>query len=199
MPQTAQLTTARAVDDVGSLDRDATIEDLVKNMDETVGAVLAQGRDVATTRARYPQMEAADLSPLTGSEQSDPQLAKVVELLPPRPPQNPSPTLYAIQEWEGYVTEIRDEDITANLLDVTAGAAYAGEEAVIPLEELSETDVAKLQLGSVFRWVIGYSRSVVGTKERVSRIVFRDLPAFTKKDVQEAEEWARKTRAVFDE
>ena len=108
-------------------------------------------------------------------------------------------TFHALQEWEGYVTEIGHKDFTANLLDLTAGETYAGEEAVIPLVEIWEADAAKMQVGSIFRWVIGYQRSVVGTKERVSRIVFRDLPAFTKNEIQAAEEWAETTKAVFEE
>ena len=105
-------------------------------------------------------------------------------------------TFHALQEWEGYVTEINDTEFTARLTDLTAGATYAGEEADIPIDEISEADAAKMQVGSIFRWVIGYERTA-GTKKRVSHIVFRDLPAITKTDLQDGEEWAREIMAAF--
>ncbi len=108
---------------------------------------------------------------------------------------SPSATLHPLQEWEGYVTEINDTEFTANLTDLTAKATYA-EEATIPLDEISEDDAAKMRVGSIFRWVIGYERRS-GTKKRVSYIVFRDLPAITKADLQKGEEWARKIMAAF--
>ena len=165
-------------------------------MDAPVEMVLTRQRDAVTTRDRDSQ---TPISPFTSSEQGAAGFANVVDIPPTRPPRKPSVTFHALQEWEGYVTEIRHEDFTANLLDLTAGETYAGEEAVIPLVEIWEADAAKMRVGSIFRWVIGYQRSVVGTKERVSRIVFRDLPAFTKNEIQAAQEWAETTKAVFEE
>ena len=77
-----------------------------------------------------------------------------------------------LQEWEGYVIEIGEDDFTVRLLDLTAGSSHEEEEAVIPLSEISEDDFKHLRLGSIFRWVIGYERSTSGTKQRVSQIVF---------------------------
>ena len=65
------------------------------------------------------------------------------------------------------------------------------EEAIIPLTELSENDIGKMRDGSIFRWVIGYERSLSGTKKRVSQIVFRDLPAITPSDLRDGRTWAR--------
>ena len=103
-----------------------------------------------------------------------------------------SSTLHALQEWEGYVLEIREEEFEARLIDVTADASHEGEEATIPLEELSDHDAKKMRVGSIFRWVIGYERSPAGTKKRVSHIVFRDLPAITNDDKRHGEIWVRK-------
>ena len=53
--------------------------------------------------------------------------------------------------------------------------------------------------GSIFRWVIGYERSVTGTRKRVSRIVFlRDLPTTTEADLRDAEAWAEETARAFE-
>lgn len=105
---------------------------------------------------------------------------------------SPQVTFHALQEWEGYVLEKRTEEFTARLFDVTAGSLQEEEEAVIPLCEISEDDLKRLRPGSIFRWVIGYARSASGTKQRVSQIVFRDLPAMTKQDISRGKEWARK-------
>ncbi len=101
-------------------------------------------------------------------------------------------TLHALQEWEGYVVEIRAGEFVARLIDLTAGLLHESEEAIIPLAEISERDAATMVVGSIFRWVIGYERSHEGTRSRKSQIVFRDLPRMTEADLREGEEWARK-------
>ena len=111
------------------------------------------------------------------------------------PPVSAHPSLcasfHALQEWEGYVVDVDETNFVARLLDVTASAAHEEEEAVIPRAELSNDDDARMRVGSIFRWVIGYERSPAGTKKRVSQIVFRDLPAITPNDLREGEDWAR--------
>ena len=91
-----------------------------------------------------------------------------------------SASFHALQEWEGYVVDVGTTDFVARLVDLTAGSAHEEEEAVIPRTELSHDDDAKMSVGSIFRWVIGYERSPTGTKKRTSQIVFRDLPAITR-------------------
>ena len=105
--------------------------------------------------------------------------------------------LVALQEWEGYVIEIGEDVFVSRLWDITAGAKREEEEATIPFDEISDEDKGKMRLGSIFRWVIGYQRSVSGTKRRVSEIVFRDLPVVTQADWDEAEEWAVETRRLL--
>ena len=109
----------------------------------------------------------------------------------------PQVSFHLLQEWEGHVIEIGEDDFTVRLLDLTAGSSHEEEEAVIPLSEISEDDLKRLRLGSIFRWVMGYERSASGTKQRVSRIVFRELPVATKQDIAEAEKRARKTAQLW--
>jgi hypothetical protein len=111
--------------------------------------------------------------------------------LPPQPRRVPSATFHALQEWEGYVLNIGKEDFEARLIDLTAGATHEGEEATIPLLDVSDHDAKKLRVGAIFRWVIGYERTEGGSRRRVSQIVFRDLPAVTKSDLRDGEVWAR--------
>ncbi len=102
------------------------------------------------------------------------------------------------QEWEGDVTEIGDTEFSARLTDLTAGMKYAKEEAHIPLGKLSENEEAKMQVGSIFRWTIGYE-CIAGSKKWMSRIVFRDLPVVTKNDLREGSKWAHKITAAFEQ
>ena len=106
--------------------------------------------------------------------------------------------LHVLQEWEGYVVEMGGDDLVARLVDLTAGSSHEDEEAVIPLAAISESDVAAVDVGSIFRWVIGYERSPAGTKKRVSRIVFRDRPRMEERDFQEGRRWARETIRAFN-
>jgi hypothetical protein len=95
-------------------------------------------------------------------------------------------SLEPLQEWEGYVTDIGEETFHARLVDVTAEDEIEQETAEFEISDLSEDGLAMLREGAVFRWVIGYQRSVGGTKRRVSEIVFRRLPAWTKADLRMA-------------
>lgn len=104
---------------------------------------------------------------------------------------HPVATLQPLQEWEGHVVEIEEDEFVVRLIDLTAGHSHETEEAVIPLAEISEDDASRMAIGSIFRWVIGYRRSEEGTKTRVSQIVFRDLPRVTGDDIRKGEEWAR--------
>ena len=108
-------------------------------------------------------------------------------------------SMTALQEWEGRVVAVREEDIVALLVDVTAAETSSesewgieDEEAVIPLSEIDEYDLKHLREGSVFRWVIGYGYTRSGRRRRISDIVFRDLPAITVHDRALGEAWAKR-------
>ena len=113
-----------------------------------------------------------------------------VDILPPPVASVPTASLHPLQEWEGYVTDIGDDQFGARLLDVTAGDTVERKDAVIPLDEVSPGDRSRMEPGSIFRWVIGYERSVGGTRRRVSQIVFSDLPRITDRDLERGREWA---------
>jgi hypothetical protein len=108
-------------------------------------------------------------------------------LRPPQiKPRRRTVTLIPIQEWEGHVVNVTPTHMVANLCDLTAGSKLAEEEATIPIDELTEADAANLRIGQVFRWVIGYQKSPTGTKMRVSQIVFRQLPQWSTREIEEA-------------
>ena len=111
--------------------------------------------------------------------------------------QTQSPTLHALQQWEGYVLERTTEEFTARLVDITGGASREQEEAVIPLAELADHEAAKATPGAIFRWVIGYERAPRKPQKRVSVIVFRDLPVITESDRRAGVAWAEDILQAF--
>ena len=117
---------------------------------------------------------------------------------PSRSTPEPKAFLHVLQEWEGYVVEMRSDEFVARLVDLTAGSTHEEEEALIPWAAISQNDVASVDVGSIFRWVIGYERSAAGTRKRVSRIVFRDRPRMSQRDLREGRRWARETMRAFN-
>lgn len=189
-----------ATDDWGqSSDPDRAGAVLVRRADEAVHSVLARRSDSSpeeTTRGA--NVETTAVRPaFAGRGQFGNDLARRIDFPPSPSPRTPPTTFHALQEWEGYVVDIGETDFVARVVDLTAGSEQADEEATIPLSEISDRDAERIREGSIFRWVIGYERSVTGTKKRVSQIVFRDLPAITATDLKDADVWAADTARAF--
>lgn len=158
--------------------------------------------DIQSLRATTPRIAPTGVTNGLAAEQNgtlsrtnnqwtlDPSNAGTFRLLPPRVSTIPSPTLYPTQEWEGQVIEIRDDEFEARLLDLTAGDVVDREVATIPLEEVGTEDRTSMRVGSIFRWVIGYERSVGGKRRRLSQIVFLDPHRLTERDMAKGREWA---------
>ena len=107
-------------------------------------------------------------------------------------------TLHPLQEWEGCVTEITKDEFVARLIDITAGLPHETEEAVIPFAEVSDHEALDMDVGSIFRWVVGHERASGGIPKLVSRIVIRDLPRMTERELREGREWARRVGRTLD-
>ena len=97
-----------------------------------------------------------------------------------------------LQEWEGVVESVEKETFTASMRDLTAGEAYPGEVAELPVEDVSDDDMELLETGAVFYLTVGRSVRPNGQQERFGRMVFRRLPLFTPSDFSRAEERARR-------
>ena len=199
MAQSSQSVTAHSFDDDIGARSAGTVGDatsLAVNVDEAVRLALVRQEDAAATDSMPRGMAAGRVTMRAG-----PLRYGAGSLLVNAPPSaNPSPrraTLHALQEWEGYVLEILEEEFVVRLVDLTSGSSHEEEEATIPLAEISDDDAARLRVGAIFRWVIGYERAPSGTKKRVSQIVFRDLPRLTERDLQRGREWARETRKAL--
>ena len=98
---------------------------------------------------------------------------------------------HTLQEWEGYVIDVSEDEFTARLLDLTDDANEEDEEVTVPLSEIAETDYKHLYSGSIFRWVIGHEYSERGTLRRVSEIIFRELPVMSASDRSDGQKWAK--------
>ncbi len=193
MVQSDQSTSAieaswRVPEGLGTFDSDSKRQFRTQNVDQAINNWLAKESDGRTIRVSDSSSEIAARPTFARQSQINHRFSLGVEI--PSSAQWRVSTFHALQEWEGYVLSVRDTDFVARLVDITGGSANAAEEADIPLAEISENDLTKLRRGSIFRWVIGYERSISGSKKRVSEIVFRDTPAMNETDMQKAEAWA---------
>ena len=83
-----------------------------------------------------------------------------------------------LRQWEGVVTSVSNENITATLEDLTDDEA-APETVSLPLAEIPPSDRELLQPGCVFYWHIGYDTSEGGQLRRVSEIRVSRTPEWS--------------------
>ena len=95
---------------------------------------------------------------------------------PSRSTPEPKASMHVLQEWEGYVVEMRGDEFVARLVDLTAGSTHEEEEAIIPKAAISGNGVATVLVGGIFRWVIGHERSSGNEEARVPDRVSRPTP-----------------------
>jgi hypothetical protein len=100
-----------------------------------------------------------------------------------------------LQKWEGVVLKTNPESFFARLVDLTSPGV--GQEAEFPLEEVAPSDRELLAEGAVFYWHIGYLDQIDGQRVRASSLRFRRLPAWTGRELKEAEEKAKRLAMVF--
>lgn len=112
--------------------------------------------------------------------------------------QKNSPDFQALQEWEGCAELIEDDHFVATLVDLTAGKEYPTEEAMIPLDEISESDAKAMTVGSFFHWRIGYELPRTEGKDPVSQIIFLKGELMTEADFERGREWAKKMARVLE-
>ena len=201
MVQPAQSTATHQDDDqvrTSYFDEIDMLRYFVRNTHNAVQSWVEHRTGSLTTSVRDSDVDAVDLTSFDDRGQDGDQIFRIAELPLPKVRRSPQVTFHALQEWEGYVTAINDNEFTAQLSDLTSGLPYAREEAYIPLDEISEDDATKMKVGSIFRWVIGYERTGVW-KKRVSKIVFRDLPVITKSDLRDGRDWAGEVLKAFEQ
>ncbi len=137
------------------------------------------------------------------SEADETELAKAVVISPTRQTErvkiNVQTRLIALKEWEGFVTEIDmgDGSFSARLCDLTDGTRETEAQATLYIDDLDPDDHELLKLGGIFRWVIGYRDTKFGTRERVSNIRFRRLPAWSAREIKRAKQAGEELASAF--
>jgi hypothetical protein len=96
----------------------------------------------------------------------------------------------SLQAWEGIVMEVMADAFLARLIDVTDTGT--DEEAIFPIDEISEDDKPLVKPGAIFYWDIGYHTSYSGQRTRIPLIRFRRLPAWTQREIDAAKQEAER-------
>jgi hypothetical protein len=93
--------------------------------------------------------------------------------------------LEVLASWEGAVLAITKnaQPFTARLCDLDSDEIS---EAEFDISDVSRIDLDLLQIGGIFRWLIGYRKQSYGQQERISALVFRRLPAWSSIDIEQA-------------
>lgn len=101
-----------------------------------------------------------------------------------------------LHHWECTVERVGSSSFVATLRSLKSGDD-SEKEAELPIEEISDDDRELLSEGAIFYWVIGYETSPRGTRQRISQIKFRRLPAWTRRELAAAGEEANRLYDIF--
>jgi hypothetical protein len=104
----------------------------------------------------------------------------------------------SLKRWEGVVVGLTETDLTARLTNLEKPSDFRIE-AVIPLEEITDSDRDLVNEGAVFYWTIGYRIERSGQKSAVSTIRFRRLPVWTANDLQRLRKISSEYDAIFSD
>lgn len=107
-------------------------------------------------------------------------------------PKNSEYQKEVLQQWEGIVEYVGDENFTARLRDLTNKEHYPGEMAELPRDDISDDDRELLREGAVFYLTVGRLIHFSGRQERFGHIVFRRLPGWTSSTLDRAEKRAQR-------
>jgi hypothetical protein len=136
------------------------------------------------------------------SSSPDQQLKLLEEPKPlpiPLPPTKSASTerFTLLQQWEGTILRVGAEELTATLSDHTDTNA-AEEQADFSWDEISEDDRALVKPGAVFYCSLGYLKNLeTGQISKASRVVFRRLPAWSRRDLKRVETLAESLQKRF--
>jgi hypothetical protein len=101
-----------------------------------------------------------------------------------------------LQKWEGAVSSVTGDEITAIVRDLT-NRSYPDEEVTFSLDEVPESDRSLIAPGAIFYWNLGYELTASGQRKRVSVIRFRRLPAWTRSEIEAVRRKAKTLKAFL--
>lgn len=102
-----------------------------------------------------------------------------------------------LQQWVGSVVGVHGEEFEAELRDVTE-PSNADEVATFDVADVGPGERELLVPGAIFYWTLGY-RTRSGSRERVSRIMFRRSPKWVARDVAAARQNGASLRRLLNE
>lgn len=157
---------------------DVPTKPLVSQEDALSGPSLQSSSGTQSTEAAFAGMFVARRPVLFAEEQA---------------PELPEQFL-VLQDWEGVVDSIGPRTFTARLRDRTNKETYASEMAELPIADVSDDDRELLRPGAIFYMTVGRLTRPSGRQDRVGRLVFRRLPAWTASTLRRAEQRAERLR-----
>lgn len=99
-----------------------------------------------------------------------------------------SPTTL-LAEWNGCVTSVNVSHFSASLKGIYGeGVRGEGEDAEIPISDVSAADIELLQPGNFFRLCVLHEIREDGQPRRYTQVVFRRLPAYRTSDLRQADD-----------
>lgn len=174
----------------------APISDLIedyKYYDLRVSSLLAE-----TGLLHTPQAKAEAVQPVPESTSAyeylklDEIIAPFLERRPVTPIQRRIRTFTPLQEWEGYVTAITDENFVARIASLGDRSEAPEEEATFSLQDLRQSEQKEIEVGSIIRWVVGLERQANDMRQRVSRVHLRRVYGSSPRQIEAARREARK-------
>lgn len=93
-----------------------------------------------------------------------------------------------VVEWEGVVEEVENDQIHCRLRIVKGSNVDFEEFTSLDLDRVDEGDRDLVKPGALFRLVIGV-KAISGTREQFSRVVFRRLPAWNRRSIEQAQRY----------
>ena len=109
----------------------------------------------------------------------------------------PVEQVIVLQDWEGVVEEVREDDFVARLMDKTAGQKFDSEAAEIPKSEVDRDDIELLKPGAIFYLTVFRRVARNGRQERITRLIFRRLPAWTQTMLKSVGDRANSWKSFF--
>jgi hypothetical protein len=100
------------------------------------------------------------------------------------------------QVWSCVVVDDNGEELTARLQDIT-NPDNPDELVTFDLEEVERRDQPLIEKGAMFFWHIGYRYGPKYPRERFSKISFRRLPKWTKREIEVSRDLAKEYADFF--
>jgi hypothetical protein len=92
-----------------------------------------------------------------------------------------------VVEWEGIVEQVFENSFSARLVALKGTNNNYDEYTTIELSDVQPGDRGLVEVGSVFRLLVG-TQALGGTRQQFWNIVFRRLPAWNRRSVEEAQD-----------